>query len=154
MLSLDPKLLPIIVDYSSHLRALSPLRLTPVGASTEIRSGSTKVAPRTAESRCTLSIDNRSASIPSICNFRCPAGKGRSFAIGAAVAVARLTAGSAVNTLVLNIVFGPAVSSRAAASIEIALLASTGAAYATLRVATDVDVGNAGSIRVCGRRAA
>jgi len=47
-----------------------------------------------------------------------------------------------------HIVLGSTVSDRAAAAVEVGVLTCTGAAHATLSMATDVNVGNAGRVRV------
>jgi len=47
-----------------------------------------------------------------------------------------------------HIVLGPTVSNRAAAAVEVRVLTRTRAAHATLSMATDVNVGNAGRVGV------
>lgn len=48
----------------------------------------------------------------------------------------------------IHIVLGSTVSDRAAAAVEVGVLTCTGAAHATLSMATDVNVGNARRVRV------
>jgi len=102
------------------LSALAPLRLTPVGRATEVSRGTAEVRSGAAKSSSTLLVDNRSAILSSLGSSRTGSWL-RGLRHGVALSVASLATGSAVNSLVLDVVLGAAVSGRRAAAVEVAL---------------------------------
>jgi hypothetical protein len=102
------------------LSALAPLRLAPVGRATEISRSTAEVGSGAAKSSSTLLVDNRSAILSSLSSSS-TGSRLSGLSHGVALSVASLAAGSAVETLVLDVVLGAAVSGRRAAAVEIAL---------------------------------
>ncbi|KAI4245188.1 MAG: hypothetical protein L6R42_010248, partial [Xanthoria sp. 1 TBL-2021] len=83
--------------------ARTPLRLAPVGGTAVVSSSATEVAARAAESSSALGVDNRAAGIAVIGNLGGGRGVWRGRLGEGTVAEAALTAGTAVDSLVLDL---------------------------------------------------
>jgi len=128
----------------SALITLAPLRLAPVGSTTEVSCGATEVGSRAAETGGALLVDDRSTVLAGVGNSRWGRGGLRGLGHVVALSIACLAAGSAVDGLVLDVVLGAAVTSRGAAAVEVAVGTNTGAAHTSLSTTTDIDLGDTG----------
>jgi hypothetical protein len=132
------------------LIALPPPTLAPIRGATKVGPRSTKVASGAAKPTPTLLIDYRPARLA---RARLALRRGRRLRRRShvvALAEAGLAAVAAVEGLVLDVVFGPAVARRRAAAVEVAVCAGAGARDAALGVAADVDDGDRGREGGCG----
>ncbi|KAL8750469.1 MAG: hypothetical protein Q9199_007049, partial [Rusavskia elegans] len=127
--------------------ARTPLRLAPVGGTAVVSSSATEVAARAAESSSALGVDNWAAGIAVIGNLGGGRGVWRGRLGEGTVAEAALTAGTAVDSLVLDLKGrATAVSGRATAAIEISVRSSTGAFHTALGAPANIDVGDLGGV--------
>ena len=142
---------PHTCDLSSaQVSRPTPILLTPIRRPTEILPGATKATPRAAQPSLTLPIHNGPArlSLRAILPPRNSRLSRRLLAI--AFPVPCLAPVAAVQSLVLDVVLGPAVACAAAAAVEVAIRTRAGAGYAALGVAADVDDGDGGGEGLSG----
>lgn len=132
-----------------HLRtaASTPLRLAPIGGTAEVNASAAEVAARAAESSSTPGIDDWAAGIAGICNLGGGGGVWRGLLVECTVTEAALAAGTAVDSLVLDIILRTTVSGRATAAVIITVGSGAGASHTTLRASANIDVRDRGDIR-------
>jgi len=112
-------------------------------AAAEVGSGTAEVGTRAAKASGALLVDDRSAVLSSLGNTGTGSGL-RRLGLVVALSVASLATGSTVESLVLDIIFGTAVSGRRAAAVEVFVGTDTGAAHAALSFTADIDLRNGG----------
>jgi len=125
------------------LSALAPLRLAPVGRAAEISRRTAEVGSGAAKSSSTLLVDNRSAVLSSL-GSSSTGSRLRGLGHRVALSVASLAAGSAVESLVLDVVLGAAVSGRRAAAVEVAVATNARAGHTSLGASANIDFGDLG----------
>jgi hypothetical protein len=125
------------------LVALAPLALAPVGLTTEVLTSATEVGTRAAKTSSALLVNNRTASLSSTRGTLGGSRLSRRLLV-VALSESSLAAGAAVQSLVLDVVLGAAVTGGGAAAVEVAAGTGTGAGYTALSVAADIDLGNSG----------
>ena len=142
-------LTPTPISLSLHLsrakvRSSTPVLLAPIRGAAEIGPSTAEVRPTAAQPGLTLPVHNGPAGL-ALSAVLAPRDRGlRRRLLAIALSVPLLAPVAAVQSLVLDVVLGPAVARAAAAAVEVAVRAGAGAGYAALGVAADVDDGDGG----------
>lgn len=146
-------LLPCPHLSSAQVSSPTPVLLAPIRRTAEIRTSAAEVRPTAAQPGLALPVHNGPARL-ALGAVLSPRDRGlRRRLLTITLSVTFLAPVAAVQSLVLDVVLGPAVAGAAAAAVEVAVCAGAGAGYAALGVAADVDDGDGGGegLRGAGR---